>query len=103
MITRRRIITWFVLVGNFPVDESKTQPYHYQPDINSSNKDIERYEEIMGKLCSELDVGFLPIFQETFKADYLELLFDDGVHPNSKGHEFLATKIWNFMIDNHWV
>ncbi len=92
-----------IFLGNLPVDESKTQPYQNQPEISSTNADIELYEHTTQKVCNELNVDFIPIFEEVMATEFKELLFTDGIHPNEKGHSFLADKVWHYLETNNWV
>jgi lysophospholipase L1-like esterase len=92
-----------VFLGSMPVDESKTQPYTNSPDIVSRNADIKRYDEVTAKVCLENNIDFIEVFNESIASDYVDLLFSDGVHPNDKGHEYLAQKVLHYIEDKNWV
>jgi lysophospholipase L1-like esterase len=92
-----------IFLGNLPVDESKTQPFRDQPEINLTNANIKLYDHATQKICQEMEVKFIPVFNEAIATKYRELLFSDGLHPNENGHAFLADKVWKYPIDNNWV
>lgn len=74
-------------------DESKTMPVPWI-DIYYTNKNIQKYSEIMKEVCQKNNVLFLD----------LELLnnddFDDGLHPNANGHEKIFVQVKDFLIKN---
>lgn len=77
-------------------DESKTMPVPWI-DIYYTNKNSEHYLQIMKKVCNEEDVDFL----ELNKLSHDE--FDDGLHPNTQGHEKIFIQVKNFLEDKKWV
>jgi acyl-CoA thioesterase-1 len=77
-------------------DESKTMPVSWI-DIYYTNENIKKYGEIMRDVCREnkvlfLDIGFLN------NDD-----FDDGLHPNARGHEKIFVKTRDFLLEKGWI
>lgn len=89
-----------VFLGNMPVDETKTHPYVYDATIESSNHDIKTYELTAQQACKENDVDFIPVFEKAIQTDYPSMLSGDGVHPNAKGHAYLA---WEYINGQKWL
>jgi lysophospholipase L1-like esterase len=79
-----------IFVGLTPVDEQKTAPLD---NVYFLNEKIRTYEKIIGEECEKKNVYFLSIIEEWLKFDYLNLLSQDGIHPNEKGHQKIFKKI----------
>jgi len=77
-------------------DESKTTPVPWR-DIYYTNENIQKYSKIMENVCKENNVSFLDI-------DPLENGdFDDGLHPNTRGHEKIFIQVKNFLVAQKWI
>ena len=87
-----------IFLGLMPVDEKKTTPIPWRKDISYKNEYIEKYNEIIKNVCRENKIGFIDIFDKFLKNNYKKLL-DDGLHPNSKGHEKIFGIVKNFIYD----
>lgn len=77
-------------------DESKTMPVSWI-DIYYTNENIKKYSEIMQEICNKNNVLFLDI--ELLNNDD----FDDGLHPNAKGHEKIFNQVRDFLIEKKWI
>lgn len=88
-----------VFVGLIPIDESKTNPVSYNTDAYYKNKEIEKYNQIIKSVCNENETYFIEIFEKLIKTDYKKLL-EDGVHPNSEGHQKIFEIVRDFLIKN---
>ncbi|TXG76135.1 hypothetical protein E6P97_04120 [Patescibacteria group bacterium] len=79
-----------IFVGLSACDESKTTPVSWG-DYHYTNDAIKRYETVMSTVAEQHKISFIPLFDQFKKAiddgaDYLP----DGLHPNNKGHQFIA-------------
>jgi lysophospholipase L1-like esterase len=91
-----------VFLGSGSVDESKTNP---KPNPLTggcsyfSNARRTEFEKILIGLCSELKITFLPV---SVPADewIREYLYSDGLHPNDKGHQYMADLVWEHIKTN---
>ncbi|MBI4991649.1 MAG: hypothetical protein HZB99_00325 [Candidatus Harrisonbacteria bacterium] len=83
-----------IFIGFKNVDEAKTKPVPWR-DIYYTNKNIKKYNEIMKKVCVEQKVLFLDLFGILENKD-----LDDGVHPNTKGHQKIYERVRIFLMDN---
>jgi len=79
-----------IFVGLTLVDECKTAPLD---TVYFLNEKIRKYEKLIEKECKKRNIAFLNIADEWSKLDYLELLSDDGIHLNEKGHQRIFEKI----------
>lgn len=77
-------------------DESKTVPVSWA-DIYYTNESIRKYSGIMEEVCREQNVIFLDI-NPLDNGD-----FDDGLHPNVKGHEKIFLQIRDFLVKQQWI
>jgi lysophospholipase L1-like esterase len=91
--------TKLTFIGLIPVDESKTSPYE---KTWFKLERIKLFNNIINELCKENDVLFFDIFEIMLKEDYPKLL-NDGVHPNSKGYDFIFKKIKYFLSKNQLI
>ena len=87
------------LIGNHPVDEKITDPVPWNKDVSYKNKDAEKYNEIMKLVCQEENILFIDFFNIlNVKTD-----LEDGVHPNSEGHEKIFKKIKEELLKNNII
>jgi lysophospholipase L1-like esterase len=83
-----------VFVGFKNVDESRTNPVSWA-DVYYTNKNIENYNKIMKEVCQQEGILFLDVFGLLTSKD-----LDDGLHPNSKGHERIFKAVKDFLDQN---
>ncbi|MEK6894914.1 MAG: GDSL-type esterase/lipase family protein [Nanoarchaeota archaeon] len=84
-----------IFLGPNYVDESRTMPVEWGK-YSYSNSDLQKYGNVIKKLCKENNLGYID-FEEILSKDDLE----DGLHPNSKGHEKIFQHIVKFLEDNN--
>ncbi len=85
-------------VGLCPADESKSDPIPWDTSKSYKNDSIAQYNEAIRKFCEKNNSGFIDVFNNLFKKDYKELL-DDGVHPNTEGHQQIFEIIKTYLIE----
>ncbi len=96
ILTRARKITQNVVFMDLKnCDESLTMPWW--DDLYFVNDNMQKYGQIMKKVCEEnntlfLDVGLLE-----------DQDFYDGLHPNARGHEKVFIKVRDFLTENGWI
>ncbi|MDP3957859.1 MAG: GDSL-type esterase/lipase family protein [bacterium] len=73
------------------VDESKTNPIPWHPELSYLNKDIAQYADVVRKVSKEAGATCVEIGE--LKADDLY----DGLHPNARGHEKIFQEIKKFL------
>jgi len=79
-----------IFVGLTLVDEQKTAPID---NVYFLNDKIKTYNETINEECRKGNITFLNNIQEWLGVDYLNLLSDDGIHLNEKGHQKIFEKI----------
>ncbi|MFH1638235.1 MAG: GDSL-type esterase/lipase family protein [Candidatus Woesearchaeota archaeon] len=84
-------------VGLMPVDESKTTPLPWNITMSYTNENCKKYNSAVKEACK--DILFIDLFEEWSKLDYKGLL-DDGLHPNSKGHEVIFETVKESLEKN---
>lgn len=87
-------------LGLTPVDESATCPTQWNPSVSYYNNRIEEYDAIIRNLCEETGTPFIPLFDEWMEKDYSKFL-EDGLHPNSEGHERIFEKVSSFLAERN--
>ncbi len=84
-----------VAVGGGYYDESKTNPKDNPLTGGTSyfsNQRKQQFEKRLQDICLEKGVVFIrpEVSEEEWKHKYL---FSDGLHPNNKGHQLIASKV----------
>jgi lysophospholipase L1-like esterase len=88
-----------VFLGLTPVEEAKVSPIPWNADKSYKNEYIQEYNQIVKRVCEENKIHFIEVFDDWLKMDYKKLL-EDGLHPNSAGHEKIFKTIKDFLIKN---
>ena len=88
-----------IFIGLTPVDESKTTPIPWNTDKSYKNEYVRQYDEIIKTTCQENNLLFIEIFEKLRELDYKNLL-EDGLHPNSEGHQKIFEIIKESLIAN---
>ncbi len=84
-----------LFLGMEPVDEKKVDPIPWTSEKSSyKNKILSKYNLTLKKFCAKEGVYFLDL--QLLPKSYLKTL-DDGIHPNTKGHEMLFEAVKKFM------
>lgn len=86
-----------LFLGLTPVDESKVDPIPWASERSYKNVLINKYNRVAQRLCKKKEVFFIDIFNRWMKIDYKKLL-EDGVHPNSEGHQLIFTTVKDFLL-----
>jgi len=87
-----------IFIGLSPVDEPKTNPMPWDDEnMFYTNERIEKYNNILKSVCEEKQVYFIDMFDEFSKIDYKKLL-EDGLHPNSEGHQKMFEIVKDFLV-----
>ncbi|MFP4112009.1 MAG: SGNH/GDSL hydrolase family protein [Candidatus Woesearchaeota archaeon] len=77
-----------ILIRGNPVLEDKCNPWKGK-DIFFYNDGIKEYGNIMKNVAEEENISIITTFEEFENQDNREELYDDGLHPNAKGHKVL--------------
>lgn len=77
-----------VFIGLTNVDESKTKPIPWSTDEEYDNKSIKEYNVVIKQFCSENSLKFIEMYNALEPRD-----LEDGLHPNSQGHQKMFEKI----------
>ncbi|MGB4966386.1 MAG: GDSL-type esterase/lipase family protein [Microgenomates group bacterium] len=83
-------------IGLTPINESKSKGRLF------NNKDVERFEDMLAEVYSQMDIPFLRLFKELNESQFEQLLVD-SVHPNSEGHEILFEKVNEFLHSQNFL
>lgn len=97
-----------VVIGPTPVDEDVMPVADSNPDIPEyegyyvQNADVENYDAWLKIFCGKWGVEYYSCYQ-SWKSQDLTTLFEDGLHPNSKGHEMLAEAMFNKLNELNYL
>lgn len=84
----RKFTDKIVFVGITPVDEKRTMPTSWNPKKSYDNESIARYDAVVEDFCKKERLFYIPM-KDVIQIEDLE----DGLHPNSAGHEKMFRKI----------
>jgi len=94
----QKISPKIIFVGLTPVDEPKTTPIPWNTDKSYKNENVKKYNEIIKSICKK-NIYFIEVFENWIDSNYKELL-EDGLHPNTKGHEKIFEAVKDYLIQN---
>ncbi|MCK5084609.1 MAG: hypothetical protein KAQ64_03065 [Candidatus Pacebacteria bacterium] len=97
LIIAKKYSAKIIFVGPAFIDETKTIPTKWDPNIEYSNKDIKKYNEVIKFVCEENKIHFINMYEEFEKIDYKKFL-EDGVHPNSAGHKKIFEIVRDYLV-----
>ena len=86
-----------IFVGLTKVDESKTTPRKKRKFY--TNENLVQYNEVIKSLCQENNLLFIDMLDLLDKEKDL----DDGLHPNSQGHQKMFEKVKDFLLENKLI
>lgn len=82
------------VIGLMPVDEEKINSRDF--GVYFTQKNVTRLNKIIMEACEKETTPFLDLNKKMLATNYEEMLFD-GLHPNSKGYDFMFTEIKKFL------
>ena len=89
-----------VCLGTLPVVNKKLQPCPWGD--GTWGYDIDRakeFDRLIEQVSNELDVSYLSMWDVVSEDD----LENDGLHPNSNGHQKMFERVRNFLVDGNLV
>lgn len=87
-----------IFVGLTKVDESKVMPIPWGITKYYDNENIKIYDLAIKSFCAENNLPFIEMFNLLNNED-----LEDGLHPNSKGHEKMFQRVKAFLIKNEII
>ncbi len=94
----KRFTKKVIFSGGLRVDESKTAPVPWGNSLYYTNKNIRNYNQVIKSVCKEHKLLFVDMFDLLDKKD-----LEDGLHPNSQGHQKIFEKVKDFLLENKLV
>lgn len=83
-------------VGITPVNEARTFPKSNPLTGGASyfsNDRLRQFEAVLQEVCGKEQVEFVPLFAAVPEDWVQNYQWQDGIHPNSKGHSWIASQI----------
>ena len=87
-----------VCLGLTKVDDSKTAPCPWKPTKFYTDENVKKYDAKIKEVCQDAEVLFLKIHDLLENSD-----LEDGLHPNSQGHEKMFLRVKDFLLSNKVV
>ena len=91
----QKITSKILLVGLTAVDESMTNPWPYSSrDRQFFNNRINLFEDTVKQCANRDSIKFVPLHDEFLaNLEAGQKLLADGLHPNSAGHRWIASRV----------
>lgn len=86
-----------IFLGLTPVDDNKVDPIPWAPERSYRNEIVKQFNQEIKNFCQENSLGFIEIYDVLSKKNYKGLL-EDGVHPNTEGHEEIFNLVKNSLV-----
>ncbi len=96
----RKFTDKIVLLGAIDIDDSKTMPIPWNTRRYYSNEKFQEYSNMIEEVCNQEKVHFINLQGLMDKEDFWE---DDSLHPNERGHEKIANRVKEFLINNKLI
>ncbi len=96
----KRITEKILCIEHRKVDETKTAPIPWTPNKKFLNSNYAKHVAILREVCNEENVSLIKQFDDPVQPD---ILFHDGLHMNEKGHEALAQKVLDMLVERGWT
>ncbi len=81
-----------MFVGLTPCAEERSNPVAWN-DTGYTNDRIKEFDATLREFCTANSVAFIEVFEPFTNAQAKTELLPDGVHPNSEGHQLIATLV----------
>jgi len=91
-----------VFVGLTSVNESKTAPCSWNKNKSYKNEYIKKFNDIIQEIGKKSNSGFVEIYNK-FIISGNNLLSEDGLHPNSEGHERIFHEVKSFLMAENLI
>lgn len=100
IIKTGRQLADLIVVSFGPKDEIRTTPVAGSENYYLKS-DAEKYAQATKEICEAAKVPHIDIFNEWLEIDYMPLLADDGLHPNSLGHQKIFESVRDFLTEKY--
>ncbi len=94
----KRITDKVIFMGFENIDEIKTMPVPWEKTLYYTNKNIKKYNDMMKNVCKNNKTHFIDVYGILDKTD-----LPDGIHPNASGHEKIAQRVKEYLLENKIV
>lgn len=84
-----------IFVGLFDVDEDRCAPVSWDDRLSYTNVDTKEYDHTLRQYAKENECHFIDMMQVIVTDD-----LEDGVHPNTRGHEKIYGQVKRYLSDN---
>jgi len=99
IVLARKFSDKIYFLGLTPVDEKITTPIPWNINKTYKNEYVKKFNNIIKSVCKREKINFIEMFDKFMKMNYQELL-EDGLHPNSKGHQIIFEVVKDYLVDN---
>lgn len=95
----RRIMPMVACVSILPVDEARTRPLPWNSAEELRSADVDAYDAALQDVCTKSEASYLALRDLPWPPES----FDDGLHPNTTGHERIADHVIQHLDGLGWL
>ena len=89
-------------MGLTPINQELLDPLPWDTTLAYRMTRVQSFEATCQKFCADNDIPFLSLIDSWLRMDYNSLL-EDGLHPNSKGHQLLFESVKAFLVNTRFL
>jgi lysophospholipase L1-like esterase len=102
-LAKKHVVASKILfVGLTPVDEESLERFTKPLGHSFKNDFIEDFEKTLKGVCEAAGVHFIDVFHK-LNGDGYEKLLQDGLHPNSDGHQRIFEIVRDFLTEKRVI
>jgi len=94
----KNITNNIIFLGLTNIEDSKLMPVPWEKEISYDAKSVIKYDKMIESFCKKNSILFLDMFDLLNFQD-----LDDGLHPNSQGHNKMFHRIKNFILEKKLI
>ena len=94
----RKFTDKIVFVGLTRVEDEKVMPVPWKEGVFYDSENIKEYDSIIREVCNKEKLFYIEMFNTLEFSD-----LEDGLHPNSEGHQKMAEVIEKYLIANKLI
>jgi len=91
----KKLTQKIIFIGLTIVDETKTMPILWNKRKYYTNENIIKYNSAIQSFCKKNKILFIDMLNLLNKKD-----LEDGLHPNSQGHQKMFKRVRDFLLKN---
>lgn len=99
----RAVADIVVFVGLAPIVEDKVNPMPWADDRGHASADVQVYDDLIKNVCLETECLYIPMCDVFGDAENVINIFEDGIHPNTYGHQLMYEQVQSMLSEDNII